>query len=102
MTGEARDLPVIQGLWVGGELSVIERLSTASFLENGHRVHLYTYEGVTGAPEGTESGTGAGYSAPSAPSSTSAKAATRDSRTSFATSCCSSAGSTGRTSTSCV
>ena len=54
MTGNARDLPVIQGLWIGGELSVIERLSIASFLKNGHRVHLYTYEGVTGAPEGTE------------------------------------------------
>lgn len=54
MTGNVRDLPVIQGLWIGGELSVIERLSIASFLKNGHRVHLYTYEGVTGAPEGTE------------------------------------------------
>lgn len=54
MTEYARSLPVIQGLWIGGELSVIEKLSIASFLKNGHRVHLYTYEGVTGAPEGTE------------------------------------------------
>jgi len=54
MTGSARNLPVAQGLWIGGELSVLERLSIASFLKNGHRVHLYTYEGVTSAPEGTE------------------------------------------------
>lgn len=54
MEGSARDLPVIQCLWIGGQLSIIEQLSIASFLKNGHRVHLYTYEGVTGAPKGTE------------------------------------------------
>ena len=54
MPVNARDLPIIQGLWIGGELSIIERLSIASFLKNGHRFHLYTYDGVTGAPTGTE------------------------------------------------
>ena len=43
---------VIQGLWVGSELSVLERLSIASFLNNGHSYHLYTYGNVRGIPEG--------------------------------------------------
>jgi mannosyltransferase OCH1-like enzyme len=35
---------VIQGLWIGAELSVMERLSIASFLGNGHEYHLYVYD----------------------------------------------------------
>ena len=54
MMDGARGLPLIQTLWIGGELSVLEQLSLASFLKNGHGVHLYTYDGVTGAPAGTE------------------------------------------------
>ena len=43
---------VIQGLWVGTELSVMERLSIASFLRNGHEYHLYVYGGMKHVPEG--------------------------------------------------
>jgi mannosyltransferase OCH1-like enzyme len=41
---------VIQGLWIGPELSVMEQLSIASFLENGHEYDLYVYDGVTNVP----------------------------------------------------
>ena len=44
---------VIQGLWVGNELSVMEQLSIASFLRNGHAYHLYVYEDVKNIPSGT-------------------------------------------------
>jgi len=47
-----RDL--IQALWVGPRLSVMERLSIASFLQNGHRYHLYAYGPVEGLPDGAE------------------------------------------------
>ena len=43
---------VIQGLWIGSELSMLERLSIASFLDNGHDYHLYTYGDVRGIPDG--------------------------------------------------
>lgn len=33
----------VQMLWVGGPLSVLERLALSSWLANGHDVHLYTY-----------------------------------------------------------
>jgi hypothetical protein len=32
---------IIQGLWVGPELSVMEQLSVSSFLRHGHQYHLY-------------------------------------------------------------
>src|SRR5881227_24224 len=44
----------IQSLWVGSRLSVLERLSIASFLKNGHSYILYTYEPVEGVPAGAE------------------------------------------------
>jgi hypothetical protein len=44
---------IIQGLWVGPELSVMEQLSIASFLINGHDYHLYVYGGVKNVPAGT-------------------------------------------------
>jgi hypothetical protein len=43
----------IQSLWIGRKLSVMERLSIASFLTNGHEYHLYVYEEIENAPEGT-------------------------------------------------
>ena len=43
---------VIQSLWIGKELSVMERLSISSFLQNGHPFHLYVYDDVSGIPEG--------------------------------------------------
>jgi mannosyltransferase OCH1-like enzyme len=44
---------IIQGLWVGSELSVMERLSVSSFLSNGHQYHLYVYGEVQNVPPGT-------------------------------------------------
>jgi len=43
---------VIQGLWIGSELSLMERLSIASFLSNGHEYHLYVYDDLRNAPVG--------------------------------------------------
>lgn len=45
--------PVIQGLWIGSELSAMEQLSIQSFLHHGHPYHLYVYEAVRHVPAGT-------------------------------------------------
>lgn len=42
---------IIQGLWIGAELSVMEQLSVSSFIANGHDYHLYVYGGVKNVPE---------------------------------------------------
>jgi mannosyltransferase OCH1-like enzyme len=42
----------IQGLWIGSELSAMERLSIASFLQNGHDYHLYAYDDLANVPAG--------------------------------------------------
>lgn len=44
---------VIQGLWIGPELSLLEQLSIASFLRNGHEYHLYVYDELRNIPTGT-------------------------------------------------
>ena len=44
---------IVQGLWVGPTLSVMEQLSIASFLRHGHTYHLYVYEDVQHIPAGT-------------------------------------------------
>ena len=44
---------VIQGLWIGSELSVMEQLSISSFLLNGHDYHLYVYDDLKYIPAGT-------------------------------------------------
>ena len=46
-------LPVIQSLWIGEKLSIMEKLCISSFLQNGHPFHLYVYDDVKGIPEGT-------------------------------------------------
>ena len=43
---------IIQGLWIGPELSVMEQLSIASFLMNGHEYHLYVYDEPKKVPVG--------------------------------------------------
>jgi mannosyltransferase OCH1-like enzyme len=43
---------IIQGLWIGHELSVMERMSVASFIENGHEYHLYVYDEMKNVPAG--------------------------------------------------
>jgi hypothetical protein len=42
----------VQGLWVGRRLSVMERLSIASFLHHGFEYQLFAYEEVEGLPPG--------------------------------------------------
>ena len=44
---------IIQGLWIGSELSVMEQLSISSFLLNRHDYHLYVYDDVKYIPQGT-------------------------------------------------
>jgi hypothetical protein len=44
----------VQSLWIGPELSAMERLSIRSFLANGHPFHLYLYDDVRGIPDGAE------------------------------------------------
>lgn len=43
---------IIQALWIGEEISVIEKLCMASFVANGHEFHLYTYSKLKGVPDG--------------------------------------------------
>jgi mannosyltransferase OCH1-like enzyme len=42
----------VQGLWIGSELSAMERMSINSFLINGHDYHLYVYDDVKRVPKG--------------------------------------------------
>ena len=44
------DRQIIQGLWIGSELSVMEQLSIASFLRNEHEYHLYVYGEMKNVP----------------------------------------------------
>jgi len=44
---------IIQGLWIGSELSLMEQLSITSFLLNGHEYHLYIYDEMKNIPAGT-------------------------------------------------
>jgi hypothetical protein len=43
---------IIQSLWIGDRLSVMERLSIQSFLDQGHEFHLYLYAPCDGVPAG--------------------------------------------------
>lgn len=45
--------PVIQSLWVGESISVMERVCISSFLKNGYDFHLYTYNPIEDIPVGT-------------------------------------------------
>jgi len=44
---------IIQGLWIGSTLSLMEQLSITSFLRNGHDYHLYAYNEMGNVPAGT-------------------------------------------------
>jgi mannosyltransferase OCH1-like enzyme len=44
---------IMQGLWIGAELSVMEQLSISSFLRSGHQYHLYVYDEPRNIPAGT-------------------------------------------------
>ena len=56
---------VVQGLWIGSELSRMEVLSIRSFLKNGHEYHLYVYDDVRNIPSGTVVKNGADILSPS-------------------------------------
>ena len=43
---------LIQGLWIGKSLSLMENLSIKSFLAHGQIYHLYVYDKVRNVPEG--------------------------------------------------
>ena len=45
-------LPIIQSLWIGDDLTNLEKLCAQSFIDNGHEFHLYTYDKVGGIPAG--------------------------------------------------
>jgi hypothetical protein len=40
-------------MWIGSEVSRLERLSIQSFLSNGHSFHLFVYDVPKGIPDGT-------------------------------------------------
>lgn len=43
---------IIQSLWIGPTLSVMEQLCMSSFLTHGHTFHLYTYAQIDNVPDG--------------------------------------------------
>ena len=45
-------LPIIQSLWIGDDLTNLEKLCVQSFIDHGHEFHLYTYADIGGIPEG--------------------------------------------------
>ena len=45
---------IIQSLWIGRPLSLIEQLAITSFLQNGHEFHLYCYADVANIPAGAK------------------------------------------------
>jgi mannosyltransferase OCH1-like enzyme len=47
------DNKIVQGLWIGNELSIMEQLCVSSFLRNGHEFHLYVYDELLNIPTGT-------------------------------------------------
>jgi len=44
----------IQSLWIGDEISNVEKLCINSYIKNGHNFHLYTYGTVDGVPKNCE------------------------------------------------
>ena len=41
---------IVQGLWIGGRLSELERLCIRSYCANGHEFHLYHYDELENLP----------------------------------------------------
>ena len=44
---------IINSLWIGRPLSLLEQLAITSFLQNGHEYHLYCYDEIANVPHGT-------------------------------------------------
>jgi hypothetical protein len=38
---------IVQSLWIGGDLSLLEILTLYSFIQSGHTFHLYVYDAIT-------------------------------------------------------
>jgi O-methyltransferase len=47
------DNKVVQGMWIGGPLTNVQKLCIRSFLDHGHEFHLYLYKDYDGVPKGT-------------------------------------------------
>ncbi len=47
-------MSIIQSLWIGKSLSVMEILSATSFIKNGDEFHLYAYDDIDNVPEGVQ------------------------------------------------
>ena len=45
-----RDNKIVQSLWIGESLSLVEILCITSFINNGHEFHLYVYDDVKNIP----------------------------------------------------
>lgn len=43
---------IINSMWIGDDLTNVEKLSINSFLKNGHDFHLYVYDDIGGIPDG--------------------------------------------------
>ncbi len=54
MTPDQNEIPTIASWWVGWRMSWIEQLCLRSFVEQGHKVILYTHGEVDNVPEGVE------------------------------------------------
>lgn len=48
----ASEMKTINALWIGNELSPLERLTAASFIAHGHSFHLYAYGPIAHVPAG--------------------------------------------------
>jgi hypothetical protein len=44
---------IVNGLWIGSELSEVESLCIRSWINQGYEFHLYCYDRIKGIPEGT-------------------------------------------------
>ncbi len=42
---------IINGLWIGGSLSPVELLCIRSYINHGHKFHLWTYSDVANIPK---------------------------------------------------
>jgi GR25 family glycosyltransferase involved in LPS biosynthesis len=49
---ELLDNKIVQSLWIGENLSLMEELCIKSFISNGHEFHLYTYDKINNIPNG--------------------------------------------------
>ena len=44
---------IVHGVWIGDELSLLERLTIKLFQDQGHEFHLWSYKPLENTPAGT-------------------------------------------------